>query len=148
MEGGAVGWLARSPDLTPLHFFLWGHVKSVVYINPANTREELIELIFTAFDQITVLACSPESDRHWHDDVKSVIRHSLQWRHLADLIGWAYECFNKLINFQKNINISTSECSAQGQVFHCKLSILYSTLLSAFLFVSAKIPFIMTLSII
>ena len=34
------------------------------------------------------------------------------------------------------------------QVFHCKLSILHSTLFSAFLFVSAYSPFIIMLSII
>ena len=52
-ERGTVAWPARSPDLTPLDFFfLWGHVKSVVYINPANTRQELNERIFTPFGQI------------------------------------------------------------------------------------------------
>ena len=51
-RGGPVAWPPRSPDLTPLDFFLWRHVKSVVYINPVNTRQELIEQIFTAFDQI------------------------------------------------------------------------------------------------
>ena len=44
-----------------------------------------------------------------------------QWRLQADFIGWAYEYFNKLINFQKIVSISSSECSSQGQVFHCKL---------------------------
>ena len=51
-ERGPVAWPARSPDLTPLDFFLWGHVKSVVYVNPENTRQELNERIFTPFDQI------------------------------------------------------------------------------------------------
>ena len=41
-RGGSVAWPARSPELTPLEFFLWGHVKSVVCINPVNTRQELI----------------------------------------------------------------------------------------------------------
>ena len=51
-ERGHVAWPARSPDLTPLDFFLWGHVKSVVYIIPVNTRQELIERMITAFDKI------------------------------------------------------------------------------------------------
>ena len=51
-ERGPVAWPARSPDLTPLEFFLWVHVKCVVYVNPANTRQELNERIFTACDQI------------------------------------------------------------------------------------------------
>jgi hypothetical protein len=27
---GPIRWAPRSPDLTPLDFFLWGHVKNVV----------------------------------------------------------------------------------------------------------------------
>ena len=51
-RGGPVAWPARSPNLTPLDFFLWGHVKSIMYIYPVNTRQELIERMFTAFYQI------------------------------------------------------------------------------------------------
>ena len=29
-----VEWPARSPDLTPLDFFLWGYLKSKVYVTP------------------------------------------------------------------------------------------------------------------
>lgn len=31
---GSIEWPARSPDLTPLDFFLWGHLKTVVYKTP------------------------------------------------------------------------------------------------------------------
>ena len=31
-RGGPVAWPARSPHLTPHDFFLWGHVKSMVYV--------------------------------------------------------------------------------------------------------------------
>jgi hypothetical protein len=37
-----VAWTARPPNLMPLDFFLWGHVKSIMYALPADTREELI----------------------------------------------------------------------------------------------------------
>jgi hypothetical protein len=30
-RGGPVAWPPRSPDLTPLLFFLWGYVKNIVY---------------------------------------------------------------------------------------------------------------------
>lgn len=34
---GPIAWPARSPDLTPLDFFLWGYIKTKVYIkNPQN----------------------------------------------------------------------------------------------------------------
>ncbi|KAL4131065.1 hypothetical protein QTP88_008416 [Uroleucon formosanum] len=28
---GPIEWPARSPDITPLDFFLWGHLKTIVY---------------------------------------------------------------------------------------------------------------------
>ena len=36
----AVEWPPRSPDLTPLDFFLWGHLKAKVYVtSPANLED-------------------------------------------------------------------------------------------------------------
>ncbi|KAJ4450069.1 hypothetical protein ANN_01476 [Periplaneta americana] len=40
-----VEWLPKSPDLTPLDFFLWGHLKSVVYSNRPRKLDELQENI-------------------------------------------------------------------------------------------------------
>ncbi|EZA58485.1 Zinc finger MYM-type protein [Ooceraea biroi] len=40
---GPVGWLARSPDLTPLDFYLWGKIKNEVYSTPIESREHLIQ---------------------------------------------------------------------------------------------------------
>jgi hypothetical protein len=30
-RSGPIAWPPRSPDLTPLDFFLWGYVKNIVY---------------------------------------------------------------------------------------------------------------------
>lgn len=38
---GNIKWPARSPDLTPLDFFLWGHVKNLVYKRYYGSVEEL-----------------------------------------------------------------------------------------------------------
>lgn len=38
---GPVDWPPRSCDLTPLDYFLWGYVKSLVYANTPTTLEEL-----------------------------------------------------------------------------------------------------------
>lgn len=38
-------WPPRSPDLTPLDYFLWGYVKSQVYSRPLESRQELINRI-------------------------------------------------------------------------------------------------------
>ena len=37
----AVEWPPRSPDLTPLDFFLWGYLKGKVFQTPPESREEL-----------------------------------------------------------------------------------------------------------
>lgn len=40
-RGGTVAWPARSPDLTPMDFFVWGFFKQEVYSTPVNSEEEL-----------------------------------------------------------------------------------------------------------
>lgn len=46
---GPIPWPARSPDLTPVDFFVWGRAKELVYTTEINTREELLQRIETAF---------------------------------------------------------------------------------------------------
>lgn len=45
-------WPPRSPDLTPLDFFLWSYVKAEVYKVRINTREQLIQRINDAFGTV------------------------------------------------------------------------------------------------
>ena len=40
-RGGPVEWPPRSPDLSPLDFFLWGYLKRKVYSNRPVTIEDL-----------------------------------------------------------------------------------------------------------
>ena len=47
---------ARSPDLTPLDFFLWGQVKNEVYASEVHTEDELRQRIERAFEKIKELA--------------------------------------------------------------------------------------------
>ena len=48
---GPIPWPARSPDLTPLDFFVWGRAKELMHTNvEINTREELMERINSAFE--------------------------------------------------------------------------------------------------
>lgn len=44
-RGGPIAWPPRSPDLTPMDFYLWGHLKTLVYSSPVHTREELLQRI-------------------------------------------------------------------------------------------------------
>ena len=40
-RGGPTAWPARSPDVTPCDFFLWGYVKDRVYKTPVNDIDHL-----------------------------------------------------------------------------------------------------------
>lgn len=44
-RGSEFPWPPRSPDLNPLDFFFWGHIKSLVYKEEIHSREQLIEKI-------------------------------------------------------------------------------------------------------
>ncbi|EZA61385.1 hypothetical protein X777_12292 [Ooceraea biroi] len=52
-RGGPVSWPARSPDLTPLDFFLWSTIKQYVYHERIDSREELQNKIIEAFAIVT-----------------------------------------------------------------------------------------------
>ena len=45
---GPITWPPRSPDLTPLHFYLWGHMKSLVYTVSSINEKDLVNKIMDA----------------------------------------------------------------------------------------------------
>ncbi|GFT95408.1 transposable element Tc3 transposase [Trichonephila clavipes] len=51
-HGGPVRWSARSPDLSCLDFYFWGHMKSLVYDTPVDNAEELVARIAVAAREI------------------------------------------------------------------------------------------------
>jgi hypothetical protein len=55
--GGPLSWPPRSPDLTPPDFFLWGYVKSKVYMDDPSTVEDLEENITSAIEAILAEMC-------------------------------------------------------------------------------------------
>ncbi len=40
-RGGSISWAPRSPDMTPLDFFLWGYIKNNVYKNNIKDLDDL-----------------------------------------------------------------------------------------------------------
>lgn len=48
-----IKWPPRSPDITPLDFFLWGTIKNVVYASRPQNREELCQRIRQACREIS-----------------------------------------------------------------------------------------------
>lgn len=51
-RGGPVPWPARSPDLSCLDFFLWGHLKSLMYETPIESAEELVARLSAAAGEV------------------------------------------------------------------------------------------------
>ncbi|KAJ4430775.1 hypothetical protein ANN_19366 [Periplaneta americana] len=51
-RGGPIARPPRSPDLTPLDFFLWGRMKSLVYETPIETAEDLVARVVVAAGEI------------------------------------------------------------------------------------------------
>jgi hypothetical protein len=43
-----MAWLPRSPDVTAKHFFLWGHIKALMYASSVDSEEDLIACIAEA----------------------------------------------------------------------------------------------------
>ena len=50
---GPTSWPPRSPDITPLDFFLWGYVKDKVFSTPVPDITNLKARITDAFATIT-----------------------------------------------------------------------------------------------
>ncbi|CAF3965972.1 unnamed protein product [Rotaria sordida] len=54
---GPYDWPARSPDLSPCDFFLWGYLKDTVFKKPLITIQELKQRIEEACEQIPEEMC-------------------------------------------------------------------------------------------
>lgn len=67
---GPWNWPPRSPDLNPLDFFLWGHIKNSVYDGTSiNTPEELLNRVHLAFASL-----QPEQIRN---STTSHVKHNI-----------------------------------------------------------------------
>jgi hypothetical protein len=47
-RSGPMSWPSRSPDLTPMDFVLWGHIKTLIYTSTLDSEEDLIARIVEA----------------------------------------------------------------------------------------------------
>jgi hypothetical protein len=48
-QGGPTAWPGSSPDLSPLHFHLWGHLKSTVCATKVSDAQDLQQQIQNGF---------------------------------------------------------------------------------------------------
>jgi hypothetical protein len=54
-RGGPVNWTVRSPDLNPMEFWLWGRLKTLVYLAPISDLEILQQRAENACQEIRVI---------------------------------------------------------------------------------------------
>lgn len=47
-RGGSVSWPPRSPDLSPIDFFIWGAMKNIVYQTAVDSAMDLVARISVA----------------------------------------------------------------------------------------------------
>ena len=59
-RGGPVAWPPRSPDLTPLDYYLWGHMKTLVY----ETKVESTAALSNTKGTINLLPSTPHHTTH------------------------------------------------------------------------------------
>ena len=83
-KSGPIEWPARSPDLTPLDFFLSGYLKSKVFKTPPQSLEELQERIRVECEQITP------------DVLRNVSEETVFRIHICQEVGGAH--FEQLLN--------------------------------------------------
>ena len=57
-KGAAIAWPPQSPDLTPPYFFLWGHVKEVLFKDSPENLRELKEAVRVAISGILQETCT------------------------------------------------------------------------------------------
>jgi hypothetical protein len=50
---GPIAWPMRSPDIMQLDFFLWRHVKDILYMTPETSLDETKLRIVAAIENIT-----------------------------------------------------------------------------------------------
>lgn len=66
---GPIAWPARSPDLTIMDFYVWSEIKRLVYVEEAQSYQDLRTKIISAFNQV-------KSDR----DTLNLLKNNLQKR--------------------------------------------------------------------
>ncbi|MFR7076297.1 DUF4817 domain-containing protein [Streptococcus pneumoniae] len=82
-RGGDINWPPRSCDLTPLDFFLWGYLKSLVYANKPLNTDDLKVNIRNAIAQIEADMCSRVIE-NWTSRIRATKRS--RGGHLNDVI--------------------------------------------------------------
>uniref|UniRef100_A0A8D8Z5S1 Transposase n=1 Tax=Cacopsylla melanoneura TaxID=428564 RepID=A0A8D8Z5S1_9HEMI len=81
-RGGPENWPPRSPDLTPLDYFLWGFIKEQVMATAPTTPENMKRRIIAAVRKITPQMLARVRQSFRHRLVKCIEVQGAQFEHL------------------------------------------------------------------
>ena len=76
-RGDPISWPSRSPDLTPLEFHFWGHMKTLVYESPMGRQQVLVAQIRVAAG--VILDLPGILPRVWHDIIRRYKKMYRSW---------------------------------------------------------------------
>ena len=77
----------RSPNLNPLDYFLWGHLKSLVYTTPIENENDLRNRIVVLCEAITYMVSLSVYVNLWEEESMDV-----SWRKV-DIFSNSFNCF-------------------------------------------------------
>ncbi|KAJ4445736.1 hypothetical protein ANN_12421 [Periplaneta americana] len=89
-RGGPVAWPPRSPDLTCLDFFLWGHMKQLVYETVVETEEDLVARITVAADAIADMPGREILSSYERQDIAAMIKRKSSTKRERVLVRKVY----------------------------------------------------------
>jgi hypothetical protein len=103
-RGRAQNWPPQSPDLNPLDYHVWGYLKAMVYAHKLNTREYLIQRIFSAARSINNVTAL----RKFTSSVVTRDRKCIQadGGHFEQLV-WVFNGESATVHFTAYLNKST-----------------------------------------
>jgi hypothetical protein len=79
---GPIAWPPCSPDLNPLHFYLRGHLKSLVYSTPVDDVETLQNQIVAGFEFVIIFGCQ------WDVKLRPVFRQEVDIWNIYCKVMW------------------------------------------------------------
>ena len=82
-RGGPIRWAPRPSDLAPLDFFLWGHLKNIVYLSPC---EDLAESKSRIYDKIKSISQKTLYDVFSHISKRMNLYVSVDGGHFQHLL--------------------------------------------------------------
>jgi hypothetical protein len=79
---GPIEWPARSPDLSPLDFFLWGYLKLKIYKSRSQTVDELKEKIINECQNISSEVLEKVMEETYHRFSHCLVVQGSSFEHL------------------------------------------------------------------